>query len=134
MAQQKLDGSQLDESSIDSGSILNSGVLSDLSDVGTSDVTGGNVLVADGGDYKGRALVETDISDFGSYETAFSKNTAFNKNFAGTGAATTPARSDHNHDATYVEPADYATTSTGGTLKVRVDGTTAYFTINGVNA
>jgi hypothetical protein len=35
-------------------------------------------------------------------EPSFSKNTAFNKNFAGTGAATTPSRSDHNHSATYL--------------------------------
>jgi len=34
-------------------------------------------------------------------EPAFSKNTAFNKNFAGTGAASTVARSDHNHAGIY---------------------------------
>lgn len=35
------------------------------------------------------------------FEPAFTKNTAFNKNFAGTGSATTVARSDHNHDNDY---------------------------------
>lgn len=39
------------------------------------------------------------------FEPAFAKNTAFNKNFAGSGIATTVARSDHNHDSVY-EPAD----------------------------
>ena len=38
----------------------------------------------------------------GVYEPAFSKNSAFNKNFAGTGVATTVGRSDHNHAATYL--------------------------------
>ena len=38
----------------------------------------------------------------GVYEPAFSKNSAFNKNFAGTGAATTVGRSDHNHNTTYL--------------------------------
>ena len=41
----------------------------------------------------------------GVYEPVFSKNTAFNKNFAGSGAATTPSRSDHNHSGVY-EPYD----------------------------
>ena len=37
----------------------------------------------------------------GVYEPAFSKNSAFNKNFAGTGSATTVGRSDHNHNTIY---------------------------------
>ncbi|NHJ86837.1 MAG: hypothetical protein FK734_15350 [Asgard group archaeon] len=37
----------------------------------------------------------------GTYEPVFTKNTAFNKNFAGTGSASTISRSDHNHDSTY---------------------------------
>ena len=44
--------------------------LSDLSDVNTSTPTNRNVLVADGGDWESRALVEADISDFGSYADA----------------------------------------------------------------
>jgi len=44
--------------------------LSDLSDVNTSTPTNRNVLVADGVDWESRALVEADISDFGSYEPA----------------------------------------------------------------
>jgi hypothetical protein len=40
-----------------------------------------------------------------SYEPAFSKNTAFNKDFGGTGAAVTVARSDHIHSGVY-EPVD----------------------------
>lgn len=38
-----------------------------LSDVGTVGYTSGHVLIADGTDYDSRALVEADISDFGSY-------------------------------------------------------------------
>ncbi len=34
-------------------------------------------------------------------EPAFTKNTAFNKNFSGTGSETNVARSDHNHNTTY---------------------------------
>ena len=37
----------------------------------------------------------------GTYEPTFSKNTAFNKNFAGSGSASTVARSDHNHSGVY---------------------------------
>lgn len=37
----------------------------------------------------------------GVYEPAFVKNTAFNKNFAGSGSAATVARSDHNHTGVY---------------------------------
>lgn len=44
--------------------------LSDLSDVHTSTPTDKNVLVADGVDWESRALVEADISDLGSYQTA----------------------------------------------------------------
>tara|TARA_R110000772_G_scaffold78559_2_gene168580 strand:- start:4974 stop:6959 length:1986 start_codon:yes stop_codon:yes gene_type:complete len=44
--------------------------LSDLSDVGTSAITNRNALVADGTDFKSRALVEADISDMGTYSTA----------------------------------------------------------------
>lgn len=43
--------------------------LSDLSDVNTSTPTNRNVLVADGTDWESRALVEADISDFGTYLT-----------------------------------------------------------------
>lgn len=41
--------------------------LSDLSDVNTSTPTNRNVLVADGTDWESRALLEADISDFGTY-------------------------------------------------------------------
>ncbi|MCP5367682.1 MAG: hypothetical protein H6907_11540 [Hyphomicrobiales bacterium] len=44
---------------------------------------------------------ESDISDLGAYEPAFAKNTAFNKDFAGSGAAATVARSDHDHGGVY---------------------------------
>ena len=41
--------------------------LSDLSDVGVTTPTNKNVLVADGGSWESRALVEADISDLGTY-------------------------------------------------------------------
>ena len=37
----------------------------------------------------------------GQFEPAFTKNSAFNKNFAGNGIASTVARSDHNHNTLY---------------------------------
>ncbi len=37
----------------------------------------------------------------GVYEPVFTKNTAFNKNFAGSGSETTVSRSDHKHTGTY---------------------------------
>lgn len=48
-------------------------------------------------------LVEADITDLGTYETAFTKNTGFNKNL-GTIAGTV-SEGDHTHSGTY-EPAD----------------------------
>ena len=63
--------------------------IGDLSDVTNTTPADKHVLVFDGvtdNKYENRLLIETDISDFGTYETAFSKNTAFNKNF---GSATT---------------------------------------------
>lgn len=42
--------------------------LSELSDVGTVTYTTGHVLVADGVNYDSRALLEADISDFGTYD------------------------------------------------------------------
>ncbi len=37
----------------------------------------------------------------GIYEPVFSKNSAFNKSFSGSGSASTVSRSDHNHSGTY---------------------------------
>ncbi len=50
--------------------------------------------------YGGNA-VATESWATGQFEPKFTKNTAFNKAFGGTGSATTVARSDHNHAATY---------------------------------
>lgn len=44
-------------------------LLSDLTDVVSSATTTGNVLIANGTGYVGRALLESDISDFGNYLT-----------------------------------------------------------------
>ena len=60
-AQDAVTKSQLDNAS----TLLNE--LTDLDDVTTAAVTNRNVLVADGAAYVGRALVEADISDLGSY-------------------------------------------------------------------
>ena len=42
----------------------------------------------------------------GRYEPSFNKLSAFNKNFAGNGVATTVARSDHSHIKTVIESGD----------------------------
>ncbi len=56
--------------------------LSDLSDVNTSTPTNRNVLVADGTDWESRPLVESDISDLGSYvqatKSTFTPSLVFN--------------------------------------------------------
>ena len=39
-----------------------------------------------------------------------------------------------NQDSTKIEATDYATPTTGGTVKVRLDGTIGYFTTNGSDA
>ena len=49
--------------------IVTNDQLSDLIDVSTSTPTNRNVLVANGTQFESRALVEADISDFGSYLT-----------------------------------------------------------------
>jgi len=66
--------------------------LSDLTDVNTSTPTNRNVLVADGVDFESRALVEADISDFGSYVDLSSLQTItgtkqFNGNISVLGSA-----------------------------------------------
>lgn len=54
----------------------------------------------------------------GTYEPAFVKGTAFNKNFGGNGSASTVARSDHNHNGIY-EPV-IPTKKTGFNLDVGI--------------
>ena len=44
------------------------------------------------------------------------------------------AAGNHNHNSQYVEFADYATSTTGGTVKARLSGSTLYLTTNGSNA
>jgi hypothetical protein len=44
------------------------------------------------------------------------------------------AAGNHNHDSDYVEFTDYATSTTGGTVKARLSGSTLYLTTNGNNA
>lgn len=73
---------------------LTSVQLSDNTDVVSAANTNRFVLVANGTTgYVGRALLEADIFDFGTYEPAFSKNTAFNKDF-GTAAGTVAEGND----------------------------------------
>jgi len=58
-------------------------------------------------DYNGITAADTlDGYHAESFELAFGKNTAFNKDFAGTGSAITPARSDHTHGGTFSGDAD----------------------------
>jgi hypothetical protein len=59
--------------------------LSELSDVTTAAVTDKFALMADGAAYVGRALVEADISDLGTYSTASSTETLTNKTFDANG-------------------------------------------------
>ena len=58
--------------------------LNELSDVNTSTPTNRNVLVADGVDWESRALVEADISDFGTYSTDIHANITALNNVSGT--------------------------------------------------
>ncbi|MFA5712464.1 hypothetical protein, partial [Mycolicibacterium sp.] len=69
-----------------------------------SGLTGGGNLTADRTLSINRTTVDLWYAPYlhdhaGVYEPAFSKNTAFNRNFAGSGAAVTVARSDHTHTA-----------------------------------
>ncbi|MCH1551107.1 MAG: tail fiber domain-containing protein [Pseudomonadales bacterium] len=45
----------------------------------------------------------------GVYEPVISKNSAFNKNFGGSGSSNSVARSDHNHTGVYQPVGDYVT-------------------------
>lgn len=57
-----------------------------------------------------RFVTDTDIGIWDSKEPGFTKNSAFNKNFAGSGSADTVARSDHNHFGLNVVELDGITT------------------------
>ena len=64
------------------------------------------------------------------YEPVFTKNSAFNKDFAGTGSASTVARSDHSHDGTltYVVPINHWTIDTNWHLRKRTIGNSIHIT------
>ena len=72
-------------------------LLGDMADVGVMKVSPG--LGVDVDDSKpSEPVVSVDRTEVDKwYEPKFSKNTAFNKNFAGSGSATTVSRSDHTH-------------------------------------
>lgn len=105
------------------------GELSDI-DVATTAPQDGDVLVYDaaGTTWANTVLTEADISDLGTYEIAFSKNTAFNRSF-GTGALDVTSGTDvrlsdnrdpnvHTHtkaDVTDFSDSDYATSAQGTT-------------------
>ena len=48
-----------------------------------------------------RFVTDSQITSWDNKEPAFAKFSAFNRDFAGTGQATTVARSDHDHDTDY---------------------------------
>ena len=62
----------------------------------------------------GTGVTAGEIRGLADAEQAFSKNTAFNKNFDGTGSATTVARSDHTHSTTVTYVAARCVGGTGG--------------------
>jgi hypothetical protein len=51
-----------------------------------------------------------------TFEAAFTKNSAFNKNFGGDGSATTVARSDHEHNVDSLSDAQLSGTQAAGSL------------------
>ena len=72
--------------------------LSELSDVTTAAVTDKFALMADGASYVGRALVEADISDLGTYSTASSTETLTNKTFDANGTGNSITNIDLTSD------------------------------------
>jgi len=80
--------------------------LNELSDVNTSGVTNRNVLVADGVDFESRALVEADISDFGTYNNYSHPNHTGDVTSTGDGATVIA-----NSAVTLAKMADMATDS-----------------------
>ena len=84
------DGSQINLTGYNKPASFNSVLSSDTVneaigklEKGLDDATSGGVTSVSG-KTGSVTLVEADISDFGNYETAFTKNTAFNKNFGTT--------------------------------------------------
>ncbi|MGQ1889126.1 hypothetical protein ACT29H_01660 [Thermophagus sp. OGC60D27] len=91
---------------VGSGLTINNGVLSVDGAVGTGFDESANYNPT--GNWNFTGLLQKDGEDVATqswansqFEPKFTKNSAFNKNFAGTGSATTVARSDHNHDNDY---------------------------------
>jgi hypothetical protein len=85
----------------------------------------GNADTVDGVHAAG--LATASHNHVGTYEPAFTKNTAFNKDFAGDGSATTVSRSDHAHSGiaglTKNYYCIYNATNTGtGSITVNLSG------------
>ena len=77
--------------------------------------------------------LSTRMIPFSIRESIVNYSTLATNNAVGTGA-TQLAAGNHNHNSQYVEFADYATSTTGGTVKARLSGSTLYLTTNGSNA
>lgn len=77
--------------------------------------------------------LSTRMIPFSIREAIVNYSTLATNNAVGTGS-TQLAAGNHNHNSQYVEFADYATSTTGGTVKARLSGSTLYLTTNGNNA
>lgn len=98
-------------------------LLSDNSDVTITSPGSGSVLQHDGSKWVNRTLAGAGIAAAGVVITAgngltgggnLTASRTLNVDFAGTGSAVTASRSDHNHDATYVNLVGSAQTVTSG--------------------
>lgn len=83
--------------------------LIDLTDVTGALTTDKFALMGNGSSFVSRALVEADISNFGTYETAFSKNTGFNL-VLGSGSGQV---AEGNHTHTFASLTSKPTTISG---------------------
>lgn len=93
---------------------ISSQSINDLSDVNITIPSDGNALMYNASSSKwiNRVLMEADISDLGTYEPAFTKNTAFNKNFGTTSG--TVAEGNHSHNIWESISADTGNISASG--------------------
>ena len=81
--------------------------------------------------YSGTTLI-VDVTNNGGSGTYSDWSISLSGSQGATG--TTPDHGNEKHTSTFITGTSYASSISGGTVKCRLNGTTAYFTINGSNA
>lgn len=99
-----------------------------------SDANSANYLHGTVTSYSGTTLI-VNVTNFGGTGTFADWSISLSGSQGAKGdTGTVASHGNELHNSTFITATNYATSTTGGTLKVRLNGTTAYFTTNGNDA